>query len=91
MDHAQDFQDRHAPRLKAQGLLTDANADSFAMLCRTFAELQAVKTGSDRIGVMKYVALSKLFSKQAEPFHIGPSVKTRPALETRVEDGKWEF
>lgn len=71
------FWQRHWPRLHAAKLVVEADADSFSILCRTFSELQVVDTNEPKVGVIKFVALSKQFQAMAKQFHLLPAERQR--------------
>lgn len=68
-ESARSFWSRHWPRLAAAGLVDDADADTFAILCRTWAELLEVDT-TEKLGVIKFVALTKQYERLAKQFHL---------------------
>lgn len=74
---AKAFWRRHWPRLFEAGHVHEADAETFTLLCRTWAELQAVDTSEEKVGVLKFVALSKQYERLAKQFHLLPAERQR--------------
>jgi hypothetical protein len=74
--HALSFWDRHAPRLEAAGILTAADAESFAVLCLTWDKLVALSAyppGADSFREMvQLVNLKKQYHAYAKQFGLMP-------------------
>lgn len=81
---AKEFWDRHAKRLKEQGLLTDATFDSFALLCKTYSLLARMDPETEKNGMIKYIALSKLFQTYTRGFGMNTDKpkQSQPTVET---------
>lgn len=87
-DTARSFWDRHARRLKAEGLLTESTFDSFVLLCKTYSLLTRMDPETEKNGMIKYIALSKLFQTYSRGFCMNTDKpKTTQASEEVDEFG----
>lgn len=89
---AREFWQRHWPRLAAAGVVEAADADTFTLLCRTWSELQTVDTAEEKVGTIKFVALSKQYERLAKQFHLLPAERKRRgiSLEPAATDGEFD-
>ena len=80
---------RHCKRCEKDGTLTDATLDGFILLCRTWGMLTALDTEDDKMGIIKYVALSKIFERQGVPFGITAKkrVDKKKDIATIIKEG----
>lgn len=85
-DKARDFWRRHSSRLQAQGLLNEATFDSFVLLSRVHGMLTRLEAENDRIGVLKFVGLAKLYSSLAKGFGLNTDKPRQPTIEKRKEE-----
>ena len=94
-DTARAFWDRHHDRLKAAGLLTDADLDSFAVLCVTWSKLATIsksEPGADQFREMVQLnQLLKQFHTYAREFGLLPRDRKRSKLESDGPPAKDEF
>lgn len=84
------FWDRHAARLADAGVLTDADVESFVVLCRTWANLEALRhvtPGADTYREMIQLAnLTKQYVTLATQFALLP--QRRKQTKMSVEKPK---
>jgi phage terminase small subunit len=83
-DIASKFWTRHAKRLEAAGLLTDATADAFVLLCKTYSHLHQLDPSADKNGWIRYFALLKWYQTYARGFDMNTD-KPRKLKETTQE------
>lgn len=92
---ARAFWDRHHDRLKAAGLLTDADLDSFAVLCVTWSKLAAVsqsEPGADQFREMVQLnQLLKQYQAYAREFGLMPRDRKRNKLDADAPPASDEF
>jgi len=92
---ARDFWDRHNGRLRAAGVLTDADVESFLLLCQVWGKLQAldaVAPGPERYREMiQYTNLSKQYFTLARQFGLLPRERKAAKMETEPAKAKDEF
>lgn len=92
---ARAFWDRHYARLRAAGLLTDADVDSFAVLCVTWSKLAAVsesEPGPDQFREMVQLnQLLKQYQQYAREFGLLPRDRKRSKLDTEAPPANDEF
>lgn len=72
------------------GTLTPATFDSFAELCRLYAEMLAVDTVNDVKGSGKYANLLKLFSQLTRYFGLCPCKPPEKQLKFNSSDNPFE-
>ena len=78
-DKAADYWKRNAPHCERMGTLTDADRDSFAVLCETWARLQdCINSGG---GVHEYVCLAKQFQNLTTSFGLDPLSRRRLKID----------
>ena len=82
------FWDRHAKRLRDEGLLTPATFDSFVLLCRTFAVLQRhdPDNTADKMAVIKFIALSRQYQQLARGFGMNTDKPKVPQQGSEVDE-----
>jgi phage terminase small subunit len=61
---------RHAPHCEQDGTLTDATLDSFILLCKTWAILDAIDTENDPKGLLSWNGTLKSFERYATQFKL---------------------
>ncbi len=92
---ARAFWDRHHDRLRAAGLLTDADLDSFAVLCVTWSKLATISAsepGADNFREMVQLnQLLKQYQAYAREFGLLPRDRKRSKLDGEAPGGKDEF
>jgi len=92
---ARKFWTRHAARLRAAGLLTEADLDSFAVLCLTWGKLVEIsknKTGAERFREMVQLnQLLKQYQQYAREFGLMPASRKRAKLDPNTPPAKDEF
>jgi phage terminase small subunit len=92
---ARDFWDRHHDRLRAAGLLTDGDVDSFCVLCVTWSKLAAIsqhEPGADQFREMVQLnQLLKQYQQYAREFGLMPRDRKRSKLETDAPPTRDEF
>ncbi len=92
---ARAFWDRHHDRLTAAGLLTDADRDSFAVLCVTWAklaELAKAETGADHFReAVQFNQLLKQYQSYAREFGLLPADRKRRKLDADAPAKPNEF
>lgn len=92
---AQEFWVRHHDRLWAAGLLTDADLDSFAVLCVTWSKLVAISAsepGADQFREMVQLnQLLKQYHTYAREFGLLPRDRKRSKLDADAPPQKDEF
>jgi phage terminase small subunit len=92
---ARAFWDRHHDRLRRAGLLTDADVDSFAVLCvlwSKLAVLSAAEPGADQFREMVQLnQLGKQYHAYAREFGLLPRDRKRSKLEADEQPKKDEF
>lgn len=92
---ARAFWDRHYDRLQAAGLLTDADLDSFAVLCLTWSKLAAVsesEPGAEQFREMVQLnQLLKQYQSYAREFGLLPRDRKRNKLDADAPPTKDEF
>lgn len=91
---ARAFWDRHYPRLRAAGLMTDADADSFALLCVCWGKLAHLTANESDEGFRNGVQLNQLlkqFQLYAREFGLFPRDRQRSKLNTEPAAPKDEF
>jgi phage terminase small subunit len=90
-----EFWDRHYDRLKAAGLLTDADLDSFAVLCVTWSKLTLIarsEPGADQFREMVQLnQLLKQFHTYGREFGFFPRDRKRSKLDGDAPPAKDEF
>ena len=67
---AKKFFTRHASRCAQDGTLTEATLDSFLLLCRTWAVLDAIDTENDPKGLLSWNGTLKSFERYAKQFRL---------------------
>ena len=81
---------RHKQECCEQGTLTESTLDSYILLCRTWGMLSSLDPDADeRLGVMKWVALTKTFERQGLQFAIAakrPPEKKQTNLADVLKD-----
>jgi len=89
------FWDRHAGRLRAVGLLTAADVDSFAVLCVTWSKLSTVAaaepTAANYREVIQFVNLLKQYQSLAKQFGLLPRDRRAAKLESDPPAPRDEF
>jgi phage terminase small subunit len=92
---AREFWDRHYDRLRAAGLLTDADLDSFAVLAVTWSKLAVVsrsEPGADQFREMVQLnQLLKQYQAYAREFGLLPRDRRRSKLDADAPPAKDEF
>lgn len=92
---AREFWSRHYDRLHAAGLLTEADLDSFAVLCLTWSKLAALaeeEPGADQFREMVQLnQLLKQYQQYAREFGLLPRDRKRSKLEAEAPPAKDEF
>ncbi len=92
---ARSFWDRHHARLRAAGLLTDADLDSFAVLCLTWSKLTAISVnepGAENFREMVQLnQLLKSYQAYAREFGLMPRDRKRNKLEAEAPPTRDEF
>lgn len=92
---ARAFWDRHHDRLQAAGLLTDADVDSFAVLCVTWSKLTVVaqsEPGAEQFREMVQLnQLLKQYQAYAREFGLLPRDRKRSKLDAEAPPTKDEF
>lgn len=92
---ARAFWDRHLARLTAAGLMTDADRDSFAVLCVTWSKLAMVarsEPGPDNFREMVQLnQLLKQYQAYAREFGLMPRDRKRSKLDGEPPPAKDEF
>jgi len=83
---ARAFWDRHHDRLRTAGLLTDADLDSFAVLCITWGKLAAIAANSEPGAaqfreMVQLNALLKQYHSYAREFGLLPRDRKRSKLD----------
>lgn len=90
-----EFWDRHHDRLKAAGLLTAADLDTFAWLCvlwSKMAALSSTRPGPDEFRSMVQVnQLGKQFESYARQFGMFPKDRKRSKLDENAPPPTNEF
>jgi phage terminase small subunit len=94
-DVARAFWDRHHDRLRADGLLTDADLDTFAVLCVAWAKFVTLSTtvaGADKFREMVQLnQLLKQIHTYGREFGLFPRDRKRSKLNTDAPSTKDEF
>lgn len=89
------YWDRHANRLKAAGTLTDADTESFALLCVTWGmlcRLQKVRPGAKRFReLIQFTNLQKQYQALAKQFGLLPRDRKASKMAAGPEPAKDEF
>jgi len=89
------FWTRHAGRLRAAGLLTPADTDSFALLCVTWSKLSAVAaaepTAANYREVIQFVNLLKQYQAIAKQFGLLPRDRRAAKLDAEPPPPRDEF
>jgi phage terminase small subunit len=90
------FWDRHAGRLRDAGILTPADLDSFVLLCRTHALLDAlhavVEPGADAFREMiQLVNLTKQYVALARQFGLLPRERKQAKMSVERPKPKDKF
>lgn len=80
------FWTRHAKRLEAAGLLTDATADAFVLLCKTYSHLQQLDPSADKTGWIRYFALLKWYQTYARGFDMNTDKARKPTENIKETD-----
>lgn len=92
---AREFWDRHHDRLRAAGLLTDADVDSFAVLCVTWSKLAAISASEPGAGMFREMVqlnqLLKQYHAYAREFGLLPRDRKRSKLDAEAPAAKDEF
>jgi phage terminase small subunit len=92
---ARAFWDRHHDRLRAAGMLTEADLDSFAVLCVTWSKLATISAsepGADQFREMVQLnQLLKQYHTYAREFGLLPRDRKRSKLDTDAPAAKDEF
>ncbi|VTU02430.1 unnamed protein product [Gemmataceae bacterium] len=84
---ASKYWDRHAKRLRAEGLLTPATFDSFVMLCRTHSILERLDPDDDpKTGIIKYVAMTRVYQQLAKGFGMHSDKPKAPQAGTETDE-----
>lgn len=92
---ARRFWDRHAERLRAVGLLTAADADSFAVLCVIWSKLAALSSTEPGEGQFREMVqlnqLGKQYHAYAAQFGLLPKDRQRNKLAGEPPPAKDKF
>lgn len=92
---ARGFWDRHHDRLRAAGLLTDADLDSFAVLAVTWSKLAAVSESEPGPGMFREMVqlnqLLKQYQAYAREFGLMPRDRKRSKLDADAPPARDEF
>lgn len=92
---AREFWDRHHDRLRAAGILTDADVDSFAVLCLTWSKLAAIAgtdPGADQFREMIQLdRLTKQYRDLAKQFGLLPRDRRMAKMDAERPAAKDEF
>jgi phage terminase small subunit len=87
-DEAADYWKRNAPTCEKLGTLTDADRDTFTLLCLTWARLVACEANSG--SVHEYVCLAKQYQNLCKSFGLDPLSRKKLGVSIE-EDVKDEF
>lgn len=81
---ALEFWKRNAPLCEQMGTLTDADADTFAILCEVWKKL----ADTDEMDTIRYVCLTKQFSNYSKLFGLDPVSRKKlgVSLDPTIED-----
>ncbi|MBN9522612.1 P27 family phage terminase small subunit [bacterium] len=92
---AREFWDRHYGRLRDVGLLTDADVDTFAVLCLVWSKLSALaatEPGEEQFREMVQLdRLTKQFHSLGREFGLCPKDRKRSKLDGEKPRKKDEF
>lgn len=92
---ARAFWDRHHDRLRATGLLTDADVDTFAVLCVIYSKVAAISAfepGADQFREMvQFNQLTKQYHTFAREFGLAPRDRKRSKLDAEAPPEKDQF
>ena len=80
---ALEFWKRNAPTLTRAGLLTDADKDSFLLLCKVWGRL--IEAEQSNLDAIKFVALAKQFQNLAKSFGLTPEARKRLKINLDVK------
>lgn len=82
---ARDYWKRHADRLAAAGLLTDADVDSFALLCQLWADVGRLRqlAEADPRKNRNYLDSVKAWQSMARQFALLPLERKKHGLERK--------
>lgn len=92
---ARAFWDRHHDRLRAAGIMTDADVDSFCVLCLTWSKLAAlasIEAGADQFREMIQLdRLTKQYAVLAKQFGLLPRDRRMAKMDGDQAPAKDEF
>lgn len=92
---ARAFWDRHHDRLRKAGILTDADVDSFAVLCLTWSKLYAlaaIEAGADQFREMIQLdRLTKQYRDLAKQFGLLPRDRRMSKMDADEKPTTDEF
>lgn len=92
---ARAFWDRHAARLRAAGLLTDADLDSFAVLAVTWSKLSAISASEPGAAQFREMVqlnqLLKQYQAYAREFGLLPRDRKRSKIDAEPQTQRDEF
>lgn len=92
---ARGFWDRHCDRLRAAGVLTDADADSFTVLCVAFdmvGRLSAFEPGAENFREMvQFNNALKQYHNYARQFGLLPQSRKQAKMQVTPAAKKDEF
>lgn len=92
---ARAFWDRHAARLRSVGLLTDADVDTFAVLCLVWSKLAALSATEPGEGQFREMVqldrLTKQYHALSREFGLCPKDRRRSKLDSDPPPAKDEF
>lgn len=89
-DEAKRFWKRHAKRLADAGMLTEADTDSFALVCELWSLIRATDPLQDSKMAIRYVGLLKLYNQYSRQFGLLPKDRIQAGLQQDKEE-KDEF
>lgn len=82
-DEALAYWKRNAPLCAAMGTLTDADRDTFAVLCEVYAALQQARTSNK--GTFQVVCLVKQFTQLANAFGLTPASRKKLKIDNQQQ------
>lgn len=92
---AQAFWDRHAGRLAEAGILTDADLDTFAVVCQCWSKVQALSAcgiGADHFReAVQLNNMLKQFHSYAKQFGLLPQARKAAKMDAAPPPKKDEF
>ena len=86
---AADYWKRNAGLCISMGTLTDADKDSFIVLCQTWEKLQSCVANGDP--VHSYICLAKAFQTAVKSFGLDPLSRKKLAIEDKSKTDLDEF